>query len=43
MWITQCRNQNILLDGLVIKEKTESFPRELDHLKFKKNNAWFEN
>lgn len=43
MWITQCRTQNIPLDGLVIKEKAESFAKELGHLNFKGSNGWFEN
>lgn len=43
MWITQCRTQNIPVDGLVIKEKAESFAKELGHLNFKGSNGWFEN
>lgn len=43
VWITQCRTQNIPLDGLVIKEKAESFAKELGYLNFKGSNGWFEN
>ena len=43
MRITQYRTQSIHLDGLVIKEKAESFAKELSHLNFKEHNGWFEN
>ena len=35
--------QNILLDGLVYKEKVKSFSKEFDHLNFKGSNGWFKN
>lgn len=43
MWITQCRSQNVPLDGPIIKEKAEYFAKELGHLNFKGSNGWFEN
>ena len=42
MWITQCRTQNISLNGLVIKEKVESVSEELDQINLKESNGWFE-
>ncbi|XP_054719284.1 tigger transposable element-derived protein 6-like [Uloborus diversus] len=43
IWITQCRAQNIPLNGNLIKEKAEAFAKELGHLSFKESNGWFEN
>lgn len=36
-WITQCRIQNIPLDGFVTKEKAESFAKKLGYLNFKES------
>ena len=43
MWITQCRTQNNSPDGLIFKEKVESFAKELGHLNFTGTNYLFEN
>ncbi|XP_054706997.1 tigger transposable element-derived protein 4-like [Uloborus diversus] len=42
-WITQCRTQNIPLDGNILREKAENFGKQLGFTDFKASSGWFEN